>query len=244
MNSQKNTLFRITTPLATAAIAAILVSCAGLWGGNGGNGGDGTAPESDTTATDTAGIVYRAELGPLNDSVAGMSATGMATIRVKGDTMFINVMASGLEPGMMHLQHYHGYPDGQDASCASMDQDINGDGIVDLVETRDVSGITLVPFNENPAELELTAETYPEASDQGTVTYTDTVLISELRPALQEKFGIDSLQLENRVVYLHGISEDTELPESVQSLPDVPAHVTLPVACGKLEKVDDSWLPF
>lgn len=236
----KNRIGLIIGGLSLVAI----ISCAGDMGRNGGNGGDGAGPDSDTTATDTTSTVYRAELRSLNDSIAGMSANGMATIRIKGDTMFINVMASGLEPGMMHLQHYHGYPDGQDATCASMDQDTNGDGIVDLIETREVSDITLVPFNDNPAELELTAQSYPEASDQGTITYNDTVLISELRPALQQKFGIDSLQLENRVVYLHGISQDTQLPESVQSLPDVPAHVTLPVACGKLEKVDDSWLPF
>lgn len=216
-----------------------LISCNGNMGRNGGNGSEGTASDSDTTGT-----VYRAELKSLNDSVSGMKVNGTAAIRIKGDTMFISVMASGLQPGIMHLQHYHGFLDGQDATCANMDQDTNGDGIIDLVETRGVSGITLVPFNENPAELELTAETYPEANEQGVVNYNDTVLISELRSALQEEFGTDSLKLENRVVYIHGVSEETELPESVQSLPDVPAHVTLPVACGKLEKVDDSWFPF
>jgi hypothetical protein len=35
---------------------------------------------------------------------------------------------------------------------------------------------------------------------------------------------------------VHGVPERTELPETAQSLPDVPARVTLPIACGILEE--------
>ncbi|MFP4417735.1 MAG: hypothetical protein ACLFSB_10735 [Chitinispirillaceae bacterium] len=221
------------------AIAVILVLVGGEIVLNGAKSSNLQAAPADTTTK-----VYRAELNSLNDSIAGMSATGTATIALRGDSMFIEVVASGLQPQMMHLQHYHGFPDGEDASCATEQQDVNRDGIVDLIETRSVSGVTLVPFNDNPAELELTAESYPQAGEQGTFTYNDTVLISELLSSLTQRHNIDSLQLENRVIYLHGVSEDTQLPESVESLEGVPAHVTLPVACGKLQEVDKSWLPF
>jgi hypothetical protein len=30
------------------------------------------------------------------------------------------------------------------------------------------------------------------------------------------------------------VPADTDLPDSVQSLGDVPAHVTLPIACGEI----------
>ncbi len=43
---------------------------------------------------------------------------------------------------MMHLQHVHGFKDGSDAVCADSAQDVNNDGIVNLMETQLVSGIT------------------------------------------------------------------------------------------------------
>ncbi len=231
-------------PFAFAFIlgaSLFLASCGGNGTRNGSDGGDGSMPQD---STDTTTTVYRADLHSLNDSITQNSVNGTATIRIKGDTMFINVMAAGLAPDMTHMMHIHGFLDGKDATCASMDQDTNSDGIIDEVEARDASGVTIIPFNGNPAELDIKGDGYPEADQQGIVTYNDTVMLSELRSAMKQKYGTDSLQLENKVIYIHGVPDDTELPESVQSLPDVPASKTLPIACGELEKVDDSWLPF
>lgn len=52
-----------------------------------------------------------------------------------------------------HWQHFHGFPDGKDAHVATMDNDLNGDGFIDLPETEPVSGTTMVPFNKNPEKL-------------------------------------------------------------------------------------------
>ena len=43
---------------------------------------------------------------------------------------------------------------------------------------------------------------------------------------------------ERRVIFLHGVPEDAQLPDTVQSLGDVPAHVTLPIACGEIRKAE------
>lgn len=51
-----------------------------------------------------------------------------------------------------YWQHFHGFPDGKDAHVATMDNDLNGDGFVDLPETELVSGTTMVPFNINVAK--------------------------------------------------------------------------------------------
>ncbi|MBD3345158.1 MAG: hypothetical protein GF401_08870 [Chitinivibrionales bacterium] len=181
-------------------------------------------------------VVYKADLKSLNSSVTGREASGTATLTRKGDSLFISVEATGLVPGIMHLQHYHGFEDGKDADCAEMAQDTNNDSIIDLVETQAVSGITLVPFNADPAALEITTQTYPVADSQGTISYRDTVMIGTLQDAMKQKYGIDSLLLDHRIVYIHGVAPDMQLPGSVQSLPNVPAHVTLPVACGKLRR--------
>jgi hypothetical protein len=36
-------------------------------------------------------------------------------------------------------------------------------------------------------------------------------------------------------VYIHGVPSATQLPSSVASLGPIPAQVTLPIACGKIE---------
>jgi hypothetical protein len=57
---------------------------------------------------------------------------------------------------------------------------------------------------------------------------------------LQEAFGKafegQKLDLDKRVVFLHGVPSDTKLPASVASLGPIPAQVTLPIACGKIAR--------
>ena len=63
-----------------------------------------------------------------------------------------------------------------------------------------------------------------------------SVPLDALEAALREAHGTEQLALERRTVFLHTVPEETSLPASVQSLPGVPAHVTVPVACGVIER--------
>ncbi len=179
---------------------------------------------------------YRADLTPLNSTVNGRDASGEAVLTIDGDEVTIRVNMSGLSPGDMHLQHYHGFVDGSDATLAGLEQDENGDGIVDLIETRAVSGITLVPFHNDPASLEIHNDTYPVA-ENGRYSFEVTASVSAIQDKLASTHGIREMELQKRVVYVHGVDPETELPETVQSLEGVPAHITLPVAGGELEIV-------
>ena len=59
-------------------------------------------------------------------------------------------------------------------------------------------------------------------------------------PALEAAFGKafdgSRLDLDRRVVLIHGVGDRTALPPSVASLGPIPAHVTLPIACGAIER--------
>ena len=121
---------------------------------------------------------------------------------------------------------------------ATAGTDANGDGIVDLIETEVVSGTTMVPLSAEPADLKIAADTYPKASDTGSYSYRQSVPLDKLRQAFAGKFGGQELMLERRVVYIHGVAPATTLPESVASLGTVPAQVTLPIACGRIELAD------
>lgn len=177
---------------------------------------------------------YRAELTPLNTVLTGRATTGTVTLSVTADSLHIGVDAQNAPPGMMHLIHYHGFVDGRGAVCPTQEIDTNDDGIVDLIETRAVSGRTLVPFHDDPATLEIQAGSYPKADAEGHLSYQHSVALADLASALREEWAIDSLQFAKRVVYLHGVDPERALPETVQSIDGADPHVTLPIACGKL----------
>lgn len=178
--------------------------------------------------------VFTAKLTPLNAAKIGTSTTGDARLVVADGKLTVAIDLKGLPPGM-HLQHFHGFPDGKDASCPTSANDANGDGYIDLVETEPVAGTTMVPFHAHPATLEIPSDSYPVADESGAAHYANTESVADLENALKEKFKSPVLALETRVIFVHGVKSDTALPDSVKSLPGVPAQVTIPIACGKIE---------
>jgi Cu/Zn superoxide dismutase len=180
--------------------------------------------------------VYVAKLQPLNSSVTGSDATGTATFTIKGDQLTIVVDAEGTPPGIMHLQHFHGFTDGKAATCPGPDADKNKDGVIDLIETEPMAGTTMVPFHADPVSMEIPSDTYPSASAHGSYHYEKTVSLPDLKSAFAKAFGGQDLDLDKRVVFIHGVFKDAKLPESAASLGTIPASVTLPIACGKIER--------
>lgn len=177
--------------------------------------------------------IVRGQFTPLNALASDLSGT-VSLSRV-GDELEIVLTIAGAPAGM-HLAHIHGFPEAEpaEATCPGPNADANGDGYVDLIETRDSAGVTMVPFTEAPASLEIQAQSYPTASADGDMAYEQTVEVSALSQALGDQFGTP-LALEQRVVFIHGAPADATLPDSVQSLDAVPASVTVPIACAELQ---------
>ncbi|MFA9459994.1 hypothetical protein [Thiohalorhabdus methylotrophus] len=189
-----------------------------------------------SAGTAQAGDPYVAELQPLNADKLGRSAEGTATLEVRDGRLTISVQASGTAPGTMHLQHYHGFTTGKDAGCPGTDADTNGDGYVDLLETEPMAGTTLVPFHGSPASLKIATHSYPTADSDGRIRYEQTVAMDELESALEREHDVSDVDFDKRVVFLHGTAKSASLPDSVRSLPGVPAQVTLPIACGEIRQ--------
>lgn len=181
--------------------------------------------------------LHVANLRPLNTQVTDGMVRGLATLLQDGGELWIQVDARGLAPGM-HLQHLHGYTDGRVASCPGPDADRNADGVVDLIETREAAGITMIPLHENPSSLEIQAATYPRADSlTGMIRYAEIEQLEPLQQAVRQQYDGTELFLDRRVIFIHGVPEGTQLPATAQSLEGVPAHVTLPVACGEVVRV-------
>jgi len=178
---------------------------------------------------------FTGEIGPVNDGITDASPTGSVTVTAEGDDFVIEITGANFSEGM-HLAHLHGFAtqNPQEAICPTTAADANDDGLVDLIETRDVSGVTIIPITADPASLEIQADSYPVANEAGRIDRLETASLPALTEALREKFGSPPAP-GRRVVYFHGVPEGTELPETVQSLDGVPASVTLPIACAELD---------
>jgi hypothetical protein len=194
------------------------------------------APLGSAIAASPSHAVYVAHLQPMNTAAAHASTTGEARFAVDGDKLTIDIRVHGAPPDTVHWQHFHGFKDGQAATCASMAEDANHDGIVDLIETGKTSGTTMVPFITDPASMDVAHGTYPTADVRGDYHYHETVSLKALDAAFAKQFPGQKLDLAKRVVYIHGVPASTKLPSTVASLGPIPAQVTLPIACGRIER--------
>jgi hypothetical protein len=186
---------------------------------------------------DSQSTVYIANLHPVNTKVTGLETAGEARFSIDGDTLTIAISAQKLPPDIVHWQHFHGFKDNSNASCPTDAADVNHDGIIDLIETEPAAGTTMVPFDDDPVAMDIGGGTYPKAGTDGTFQYQKTVSLKALDAAFAEAFGDKALDLDRRVVFVHGVLASTELPASAASLGTIPARVTLPIACGEIKRV-------
>ena len=196
----------------------------------------GTMTADAAARASTADTVYIVELHPLNAGIAGGDTSGRARITVRGDVLTITIDVKGAPPDIEHWQHFHGFKDARVAACPTAAADTNHDGAIDLIETEATSGTTMVPFNGAPAAMQIPTETYPKASAKGSYRYKNIVSLKALQAAFAKAFNGQDIDLDHRVIFIHGVAPTTKLPTSVASLGSIPASVTLPIACGKIER--------
>lgn len=182
---------------------------------------------------------YKAEIVPLNDDFIGTKAHGNAFFTETEDNLHIKIEMFDTPKNTQHWEHFHGFPDGKAAQIATMDQDSNHDGLVDLPETEAVSGTTMVPFDDAPQNMNVPNDNYPTSDKNGHFAYEIDVPLRDLQKKFKEVFGTDDLELDKRVIYIHGVPDSLELPTSVAgAVGEYDAHTTLPIATRKIKKVN------
>lgn len=183
---------------------------------------------------------FRAEINPLNEEKIGTKAHGYVEFTENSDTLHIKLEMFDTPANIQHWEHFHGFPDGKDASVPTMAQDVNHDGFIDLPETEAVSGTTMVPLDAAPHKMCIPNDNYPIADGKGYYSYEKDVPLAKLKKQFKESFGTDDLELDKRVVYVHGVPDSLELPDTVAGKINekYDQHVTLPIAAGKIKKID------
>ena len=151
---------------------------------------------------------YTADISALNNS----GVSGTAELVLEGNQLTVTINATGLEPGMVHPQHIHGFKENnQNSKCPPASADEDGDGFVELGEGLPFYGPVLLPLDP-----------FPTAPD-GTITFVETYDVSDL------EFSVTPLQ--NRAIVLHGMT--ATLTKDGEQITDYIA--TLPVACGQIQ---------
>lgn len=182
---------------------------------------------------------YHADIVALNADKIGTAAHGTADFTLDDQNLTINIEMFDTPANTEHWEHFHGFPDGKPANIAGPAQDANGDGFIDLMETGSVSGTTMVPFDDAPENMDIPHDRYPVADAQGHFAYTKVVPLAALQDHFEQAFNSRDLQLDKRVVYIHGVPQSLALPATVAGMVgDFDQHVTLPIAAGEIKRID------
>ncbi|WP_407885510.1 hypothetical protein [Levilactobacillus sp. N40-8-2] len=184
--------------------------------------------------------IYQAKIVPLNEQAIGTAAHGSAVFIINDDQLTIHIEMFDTPANLQHWEHFHGFPDGKAAAIATNAQDVNHDGFVDLPETSAVSGTTMVPFDAAPHEMNIPNDNYPISDANGYFAYTKVVPLAALNSQFKATFDDGELALDKRIIYIHGVTDDVDLPDTVAgAVGHYSTHVTLPIAVGKIVAITE-----
>lgn len=178
------------------------------------------------------GSSYTGDLGELN----GSGATGSTTITVSddGETMTVNLTASGLNLDGPHAMHIHGLVDGENVSasaCPTMADDADGDGVLTVAEGAPKYGgiqVSLTTEGDTSPDSGLAVERFPAGTS---INYERSGI--DIPDALKPNLG-------RLHVVVHGIDEndngmlDLDQTERSSLTDDLPREGTAPALCGTL----------
>lgn len=205
--------------IALTCIVAI-VSC--------GRSGDGA--KSESSANLVSGELpgkYKAQLRPMNTQANGFLPSGAAEIIASEEELQVKTYLDD-DTKVMHIQDIH-----EGTRCPTLADDTNGDGFIDIVEANNVVGATVVALDGDLATHMGGQSNYPRG---GSFTYNRETKLDYVIQDYNENFRRGVFQLEGKVVMIHGTSEISRIPVTVQAMNDLPRNLTLPIACGILKR--------
>lgn len=231
----------------TTGLLGVLISC----GGNGGSDDSASGPgpmerSEEVLPPDGSNIdgLYQAKFVTLNPQVNG-TIPGSFTFYRKDDRVMIYGRLFAGYPKAWHQQYIH-----IGSRCPTAQDDLNGDGFIDIVEARKVLGKIIIPLDSDPGSQASGARFFPLGDLSGSYHYERVVSFKRLfrdlkAPDKNPDDEIMKLQpdqgfsIEGRAVIVHGVADTVEFPETVQSAGRFQAYQTLPIACGVFRKVTE-----
>jgi hypothetical protein len=203
----------------------MLVSCA--------DDGDSLSSTQEEQAQEGQFLV---NLVPVNPNV--LAATGQGLFSIYNDE-FNAKMVINDSMAVNHIQQiYIG------TRCPEIKDDINRDGIIDYVEAKVAVGGSLIPLDEDLSS-QSAGNTYPEGPNYSydKIASYITMLTDLKLPDLVSdddlvKLGEnENLNLEGKIVQVHGVSVSTILPITAQAPVNLTPQQSLPILCGVITRL-------
>ncbi len=218
------------TPLVLGTCLLTLAACGS---DDDDDGGGAPAPQQEERQAGN----FRAILSPVNANVSGL-ISGNADITLEGDTFEVRTNLNSA-PNAPHSQHIH-----IGTACPEPTADTNGDGFVDAREAEAATGKIIIPL-DNDLRAQTAGGDFPSGA---TYSYSESTsflaMLADLKLPDDDatdsmiKLGLsDELDLEGKVVEIHGVPSSVTLPATVQSIDGKDPHETLPIACGVITRV-------
>ena len=187
--------------------------------------------------------MYVAELNAINNGVGGAISASFS-INKEGSRLIAYMRLNGGHPRIVHQQRVH-----VGTSCPTAANDTNGDGYVDVNEAFAHTGKILFPLDADISNQERGSSIWPAGDMYGYYHWERATsfdrFISDLRePNLNEesdyaKLGPGgALNLDGRVVMVHGAAENSNLPDTVGTRGRLKNYQVIPIACGVIRKVN------
>lgn len=203
----------------------------------------GPVEEGEDTQSQALEGNYRVRFTALNPELSENIEAHLVG-EIKGDEVKVSIRGMNMAGGITHPQFLY-----EASSCPTMDDDTNEDGVLDQVEALETTDGILVPFDDDLSEQISATSVFPMSSSEGSYVYEEeaslSAILSDLRGPdenpndqyikLSEN---EELELEGKIVIIHGVSATATLPEMVAaSEGELAVHETVPVACGVVEKI-------
>lgn len=214
--------------------------------GNGGGGGGAAKIDeiiqeaSQEVVTAATPGTYYTVLRPVNIHSNGFIPYGAATFNLLNDQLKVEISMDD-DQRVAHRQTLH-----LGSRCPTLADDTNGDGFVDYDEAQKVVGPALMPLDDDLNSQSAGSGIYPKGPG---LTYKKFASLAKINADLWQVDADPSdnviklpkgqgIGFEGRVVLVHGTSFQNAFPPSLATYPGEAAHLSLPVTCGALRKID------
>lgn len=178
---------------------------------------------------------YQARIIPLNRQLQKTSLTGEVLAKVEFTKMNVQVDVKDLSSSMIHPQYLH-----YGSDCPTENDDLNGDGIIDLTEAKKAMGPEIVSLGDDSKSLNNIHE-FPKTNAEGELFYLKTFSDNEMKKYFLKsefkKWSNQSLNVSKMAYLILGVSEDVEIPESAKGIAGIKTQTSIPVGCGIFEKI-------
>ena len=230
-------------------VMAATIAFAGCGSDSSNNNNNTTSNQTPSSPSGTS-LYYATTFQPVNTNYTSTGTqAGTALVSVVGDTITVNILATGTDANITHYAYIK-----QGSSCPPATDPNDADGVIDAIEAQSFTGPILVLLGSDISSLSAAqnAGGYPYSDQEGNINYTGTGSYSSLvndlstRAAPATGSGYANLQpgqtfdLSTAVIEVDGIADSSTLPTTAQALAGLTPQASLPILCGTLSFIGNT----